>query len=77
MGLKARLLASKLGFGPQGWDLGFKAEIRAKRLGFGPQTGIWTSRLRFGPPDWVLGKTRQKLTEFGRNWLILTDFGRI
>ena len=45
MGLKARLLASKLGFGPQGWNLGFKAEIRAKSLGFGYQTGIWTSRL--------------------------------
>ena len=57
----------------QGWDLGFKA----KRLGFGPQSGIWTSRLRFGPQDWVLGKIRQKLAEFGRNWLKLTDFGRI
>ena len=57
--------------------MGFKAEIRAKSLGFGYQTGIWTSRLRFGPQDWVLGKIRQKLTEFGRNWLKLTDFGRI
>ena len=73
LGLKVRLLASKLVFGPQGWDLGFKA----KRLGFGPQSGIWTSRLRFGPQDWVLGKIRQKLAEFGRNWLKLTDFGRI
>ena len=27
MGLKARFFASRLGFGPQGWDLGHKAGI--------------------------------------------------
>ena len=33
LGLKIRLITSKLVFGPQGWDLGFKA----KRLEFGPK----------------------------------------
>ena len=34
-GLEARILASNLGFGPQGWDLGLKALIWNSRLGFG------------------------------------------
>ena len=62
---------------PKGWDLGFKAEIRAIRLGFGPKTGIWTSRLKFGPHDWVLGKIRQKMAEFGRIWQDLAESGKI
>ena len=33
-GLEARILASNLGFGPQGWDLGLKASIWASRLGY-------------------------------------------
>ena len=45
MGHKAEIWASKLIFGPQGWDSGLKAEIwpqgwdLASRLGFGPQGG--------------------------------------
>ena len=34
-GLEARILASNLGFGPQGRDLGLKALIWASRLRFG------------------------------------------
>ena len=44
----------KLGFGPQGWDLGLETGIWASRLEFGPrdwdfglETGIWASRLGF------------------------------
>ena len=55
MGLKARIWASRLGFGPRDWDLGL-------RLGFGPrgwnlglETGIWASRLEFGLQNWNLG----------------------
>ena len=33
-GLEARILASNLGFGPQGRDLGLKALIWASRLGY-------------------------------------------
>ena len=32
MSLKAGIWASRLGFGPQGWDLGLKAGIWALRL---------------------------------------------
>ena len=46
--------ASRLRFGPQGWNLGLQARIWALRLGFGPRvwdlglkTGIWASRLGF------------------------------
>ena len=35
MGLKVEILASKLGFGPQVWDLDLKAGIWALRLGRG------------------------------------------
>ena len=41
MGLKARIWALRLGFGPRGWDLGLETEI-------------WTSRLELGPQDWDL-----------------------
>ena len=33
MGLEAGIWASRLGFGPQGWDLDLKAGIWALRLG--------------------------------------------
>ena len=33
MGLKTGIWASRLEFGPQGWDLGLKAGILALRLG--------------------------------------------
>ena len=35
MGLEAGILASRLGFGPPGWDMGLEAEIWAWRLGGG------------------------------------------
>ena len=35
--LLAGIWASRMGFGPQGWDLGLQARILAFRLGFGPQ----------------------------------------
>ena len=35
--LFARILASRIGFGPKGWDLGLQARILALRLGFGPR----------------------------------------
>ena len=48
MGLEARIWASRLGFGPRGWDLGLEA-------------GIWASRLEFGPRDWDLrGRSTEK-----------------
>ena len=34
MGFKAGIWASRLGFGPQGWDLGLDTGIWALRLGF-------------------------------------------
>ena len=40
--LAIRFWASRLGFGPRGWDLGLEA-------------GIWISRLGFGPLGWDLG----------------------
>ena len=56
MGLKAGIWASRLGFGPQGWDLGLKVGFWASRLGLGAQgwdlglkAGFWASRLGFGP----------------------------
>ena len=33
MGSEAGIWASRLGIGPQGWDMGFEAEIWAWRLG--------------------------------------------
>ena len=33
MGFKAGIWASRLGFGPRGWDLGLEAGIWALRLG--------------------------------------------
>ena len=51
MHLKAEDWASRLEFGPQGWDLDLQAGIWALRLGFGPQSwdlgleaGIWAER---------------------------------
>ena len=41
MGLEGRIWASRLGFGPRGWDFGREAGILALRL------GLWASRLRF------------------------------
>ena len=52
--------ASRLGFGPQGWDLGLQVGFLAFRLGFwsqdwvlgwdlGLKAGIWASRLEFWP----------------------------
>ena len=45
----------RLGFKPQGWDLGLEAGVWASRLGFRPrgrdlglEVGIWASRLGFG-----------------------------
>ena len=35
MGLEVGIWASRLGFGPQGWDMGLEAEIWAWRLGGG------------------------------------------
>ena len=35
MGLKTGIKASRLGFGPQGWDIGLEAEIWAWRWGGG------------------------------------------
>ena len=35
MGLEVGIWASRLGFGPQGWDMGLEAEIWASRLGGG------------------------------------------
>ena len=40
MGLKAGILASRLGFGSEGWDLGLKAGIVASLLEFGPRVGF-------------------------------------
>ena len=34
MSLKAGILATRLGFGPRGWDLGLETGIWASRLGF-------------------------------------------
>ena len=34
MGLEARIWASRLGFGPQDWNLGLETGIWASRLGF-------------------------------------------
>ena len=48
-GLKAGFLASKLGFWPQGCDLGLKV------WDLGLKVGIWTARLKFGPQGWDLG----------------------
>ena len=42
MGFEDGIWASRLGFGPQGWDLGL-------------EVGIWASRLGFGPRGWALG----------------------
>ena len=42
MGLEAGIWTSRLGFGPQDWDLGLMAKI-------------WALRLRFGPGHWDLG----------------------
>ena len=54
MGLKDVIWASRLGFGPQGWDLGLEAGIWSLRLEYGPQgwdlvleAVIWASRLGF------------------------------
>ena len=50
MGLKDGISASRIGFGPLGWDLGLK-------------TGIWALRLEFGPWDWDLrggGRRRRR-----------------
>ena len=38
----SRIWASRLGFGPRGWNLGLGA-------------GIWAFRLEFGPLGWDLG----------------------
>ena len=53
--------ASRLGFGPDSWDLDLKVGFWASRLGLGVQgwdlglkTGIWASRLEFGPQVWDL-----------------------
>ena len=35
MGLEGGIWASRLGFGPGGWDMGLQAEIWARRLGEG------------------------------------------
>ena len=55
MGLKARIWASRMGFGPESW-------IWASKLGFGSfgwvlslKAEIWTSRLGFGPQGWDIG----------------------
>ena len=40
--LFAGIRASRMGFGPQDWDLGLKA-------------GIWASRLRYGHGGWEEG----------------------
>ena len=64
MGLKAGIWASRLEFGPQGWDLGLKAGNWASRLRFRPQgqdlgleTRIWASRLGYELPR---GRTEKK-----------------
>ena len=36
--LEAGIWASRLGFGPQGWDSGLESRIWASSLGFGPRS---------------------------------------
>ena len=49
LGIRAGIWASKLGFGPQSWDLGLKVWIWATRQ------EIFASRLGFEPHGWDLG----------------------
>ena len=48
MGLKARIWASRLGFGPRGWDLGL-------------ETGICASGLEF---EWGLTEEKEEKEKF-------------
>ena len=44
--------------------MGLKARIWTSRLGFVLETGIWASRLEFGPQDWGLrGGTKKEKGE--------------
>ena len=59
---QAGIGASRLRFGPQGWDLVLKVGIWTLRLGFGPQgwdldleAGFWASRIEFRPRGKNLG----------------------
>ena len=59
--LEAGIWASRLGFGPQGWDLGLESRIWASSLGFGPrgkdlglEDRTLASKLGFGPRGWDL-----------------------
>ena len=62
MGLEPGIWASRLGFGPQGWNLGLK-------------TGIFTSRLEFRPQDWDLrgGTKKEKEEEEKEKFPICVD----
>ena len=50
MGLEVGIRVSRLGFGPQGWDMGLQAEI-------------WASRLRYGPRGQGRGGTKKEEKE--------------
>ena len=51
MGLKARMWAARLGFGPRSRNMGF-------------ETGIWALRLEFWPLNWDLrGGTKKEKEE--------------
>ena len=49
MGLKARIWASRMGFGPQGWDLGLKAGFGPQSWDLGLKAGVWFFCLGFEP----------------------------
>ena len=69
--LQAHILASRPISQPRGPNPREEAQTPPSRLGFGPggldlslETGIWASRLEFGPQDWnLMGGTEKKEEE--------------
>ena len=69
LGFKAGIWASRLEFGPLGWDDWASGQgFRPLGYDLGFKAGIWAARLGFGPQGWDLGLntgTRASRLEFG------------